>query len=216
MSGPHGNGSAVRKSHNCILESCFRCPLRPRCGMLPHAIRLKSVSEKLGLSRGEYLASCHQSDLKRLTASFSGTADRSRRSHQRTAVYRRLLPSTTKIDLPAPAKGTDQPLAPIEDLGPGAILPSRVQRGRVARLLAEASQMASLAQPDGRIPTIRQAVMSLDEWRGIVGSGRIANRTMDGTYLFVRKGHPSVSLLASVPARGPRKSMVACHRRRSF
>ena len=42
--------------------------------------------------------------------------------------------------------------------------------------------MASLAQPDGRIPTIRQAVMWLDEWRETVGSCRTANYTGDATY----------------------------------
>ena len=30
--------------------------------------------------------------------------------------------------------------------------------------------MASLAQPDGRIPTIRQAVMWFTEWQGTAGS----------------------------------------------
>jgi hypothetical protein len=47
--------------------------------------------------------------------------------------------------------------------------------------------MASLAQPDGRIPTIRQTVMWLDEWRETVGNGRTANRTPYGTYPLVRK-----------------------------
>jgi hypothetical protein len=63
-----------------------------------------------------------------------------------------------QIDLPAPRTGTDQPLAPIEDLGPGAILPGHFGGIGLRGSFAGASQMASLAQPDGRIPTIRQAV----------------------------------------------------------
>jgi hypothetical protein len=159
----------------------LRCDLDAECC---RTIRLKSVSEKLGLSLGEYLASCHQRDLKRLAASFSGRADRSRRSHQRTAVYRRSRAADNLIDLPAPRTGTDQPLAPIENLGPRRHFAGPVRRVRAARLLAGASQSASLAQPGGGIPTIRQAVMWLDEWRETFCSRPTANGTADGTYLL--------------------------------